>query len=161
MNQRWLWAVLGGLLLLGGKKVVTSKDSAKNREKYAPAIASAEQAHGIPAGLLGRLIQQESHFRSDIITGATRSPVGALGIAQFMPATAKMLGIDPLNPAQAINGAGRYLASLYRQTHDWRQAVAAYNWGIGRVLRASQQHGGNWLAHAPTETKHYVAAVMA
>ena len=91
---------------------------------------------------------------ADIIDGHTKSPVGALGIAQFMPATAQQLGINPLDPFQAIDGAGRYLASLYRQTSSWSQALAAYNWGIGNVTRRG-------LDSAPTETRNYFTQILA
>jgi len=80
--------------------------------------------------------------------------VGALGIAQFMPATAADLGIDPLDPFQAIDGAGRYLASLYRMFGNWTQALAAYNWGAGNVQRKG-------LTNAPAETVAYYSSILA
>lgn len=119
---------------------------------YAEAIARTEAAQGIPAGLLARLLHQESRYRADIISGKTRSPAGALGIAQFMPATAAELGIDPLDPNQAIPAAGAYLKRLRDQTGDWGTALAAYNWGIGNVKRKG-------LARAPAETRAYVAQI--
>ena len=122
--------------------------------QYRGAIAQAERAHGIPDGMLARLLWQESRYRPEIIDGRKRSPVGALGIAQFMPATARELGIDPLEPFQAIAAAGRYLASLYRQTGAWPEALAAYNWGIGNVKRKG-------LAAAPTETRNYFGQILA
>lgn len=121
---------------------------------YLDSIAQAEQANGIPTNLLARLLHQESRFREDIITGTTRSSVGAVGIAQFMPATAKDVGVDPLDPASAIAGAGRYLAGLYRQLGTWDKALAAYNWGAGNVKRKG-------LANAPLETRNYVAQITA
>lgn len=122
--------------------------------KYAAAIAAAEDRNGIPRDLLARLLYQESRYREDIITGKVRSPVGALGIAQFMPATAREMGIDPLNPAQAIDGAGRYLARLHRSLGGWALALAAYNWGIGNVQRRG-------LDAAPLETRNYFAQILA
>ena len=160
-GRAWVYFALGaGLLLLGGKKAVDLKAANDNEKKYAPLIAAAENEHGIPAGVLHRLLKQESHFRTDIITGATRSPVGALGIAQFMPATAKDEGINPLDPVASINGAGRYLAKLYQSTGSWQKAVAAYNWGVGNVKKKVTAYGSNWLAYAPTETKNYVATII-
>ena len=128
--------------------------SEKVPAQYRSAIAAAENANGIPADMLARLLYQECRYRPDIISGATRSPAGALGIAQFMPATAAELGIDPLNPGQAIAGAGRYLASLYRSTGSWALALAAYNWGIGNVLRKG-------IAAAPRETQNYYSQILA
>jgi soluble lytic murein transglycosylase-like protein len=119
---------------------------------YQAAIAAAEEANGLPHNVLARLIYQESRFRDDIISGATVSPAGAQGIAQFMPATAAELGVDPLDPFASIAAAGRYLRWLYNQTGDWRQALAAYNWGIGNVKRRG-------LRLAPLETRRYVAGI--
>lgn len=121
--------------------------------KYAPIIEQAEKANGLPSGLLARVLYRESHFREDIISGQVRSPAGAIGIAQFMPATALEMGVDPLNPFSAIDGAARYLARLYRTTGTWQEAVAAYNWGIGNVQRKG-------LAKAPKETLDYIAAIL-
>lgn len=120
---------------------------------YAERIAQAEQRYGLPASLLTRVLYQESRFRTDVITGAVRSSAGALGIAQFMPATARDLAIDPLNPNQAIDGAARYLRRLYDQTGSWDKALAAYNWGIGNVQRKG-------LSSAPAETRAYVRDIL-
>lgn len=122
-------------------------------DAYAGWIAETEQANGIPENLLARLLYQESRYRDDIISGATRSPAGALGIAQFMPATAAEWGIDPLDPYSAIEGAGRYIAWLYGQFGDWSLALAAYNWGIGNVKRKG-------LQNAPRETVAYVTDIL-
>lgn len=122
-------------------------------EPYRATINQAAQANGIPADLLARVLHQESRFRPDIIDGRVRSPVGAAGIAQFMPATAAEFGIDPLNPAQAIPAAARYLRRLYNRFGDWPRALAAYNWGQGNVARRG-------LDKAPAETRTYVAQVL-
>lgn len=117
-------------------------------------IAQAEIRYGLPNNLLARLLYQESRFRQDIITGRTKSPVGALGIAQFMPATAREMGIDPLNPAQAIDAAGRYLQRLHGRFGSWDKALAAYNWGQGNVARRG-------LDRAPAETRNYFSLILA
>lgn len=134
--------------------MVTGYNINKVPLQYRGAIAQAEQAGGIPDGMLARLLWQESRYRPEIIDGRKRSPVGALGIAQFMPATAREMGIDPLEPFQAIAAAGRYLSSLYRQTGSWSEALAAYNWGIGNVKRKG-------LAAAPKETRNYFGQILA
>jgi len=123
-------------------------------EKYAGMIRAAEAAHGLPVDMLARLLWQECRYREDIITGAVRSPAGALGIAQFMPATARELGIDPLNPAQAIPAAAQYLARLFRMFGNWSEALAAYNWGMGNVQRRG-------LDAAPRETRAYYRDILA
>lgn len=121
---------------------------------YLSAIAIAEAKYGLPVNLLARLLHQESRFRQDIITGQVKSSAGALGIAQFMPATAADFGIDPLNPFQSIDAAGKYLKQLYKRFGNWQEALASYNWGQGNVARKG-------LAQAPTETRNYFAQIMA
>lgn len=122
--------------------------------KYAGTIAGTEAALNLPADMLARLLYQECRWREDIITGRTTSPAGALGIAQFMPATAAELGIDPLDPAQAIPAAGRYLKTLYLRFGTWTEALAAYNWGQGNVARKG-------IDAAPLETRNYYSQILA
>lgn len=124
---------------------------------YDSIINSSAATYGIPADVLYKLLKQESHFRADIIVGKVKSPTGALGIAQFMPATAvEELGSisAALDPAQAIPGAARYLAKLQKSLGgDLTKAVAAYNWGVGNVKRKG-------LSRAPTETRQYVSNIL-
>lgn len=120
---------------------------------YLAAIAAAESKYGLPTNMLARLLYQESRFRPDIITGKVKSAAGALGIAQFMPATARQFGIDPLNPLQAIDAAGLYLSQLYRRFGSWQEALASYNWGQGNVSRKG-------LAAAPAETRNYFTQIL-
>jgi soluble lytic murein transglycosylase-like protein len=121
--------------------------------QYLTSIRDAEAAHGLPRNLLARLLWQECRYRPEIISGAVQSPAGALGIAQFMPATAAEMGIDPLNPYEAIPAAARYLARLYARFGSWDQALAAYNWGQGNVARKG-------LAAAPLETRNYFGQIL-
>jgi soluble lytic murein transglycosylase-like protein len=121
---------------------------------YLAAIAAAESRYGLPTNLLARLLHQESRFRPDIITGKTKSPAGAVGIAQFMPATAKELGVNPLDPFASIDAAGRYLQKLYARFNSWPEALAAYNWGQGNVSRKG-------LDKAPLETRNYFSQILA
>lgn len=122
--------------------------------KYAGTIAAAEDRAGLPRDLLARQLYQECRYREDIINGTTRSPAGALGIAQFMPATAAEMGIDPLNPVQAINAAADYMRKLYGRFGSWSEALAAYNWGQGNVSRKG-------LDSAPRETRLYYSQILA
>jgi len=121
---------------------------------YAGAIADAEAQNGIPSRMLERQLWQECRWRADIISGQTRSAVGAIGIAQFMPATAAEMGVDPTDPIASIYAAGRYMAGLYRKFGNWSEALAAYNWGQGNVARKG-------LASAPKETRNYYAEIIA
>lgn len=120
---------------------------------YQDAITGAQDKYGIPNNFLAKLLNEESRFRPDIISGQTKSPVGAVGIAQFMPKTAAELGVNPTDPMSSIDGAGRYLSQLYAQFGNWPEAVAAYNWGMGNVTKKG-------LANAPTETVNYVQNIV-
>ncbi|WP_347059469.1 transglycosylase SLT domain-containing protein [Blastococcus sp. HT6-30] len=115
---------------------------------YADLFTRAASKHGIDAPLLAAVAQQESGFNSSAV-----SPAGAQGLMQFMPATARGLGVDPLDPASAIDGAATYLSSLTRQFGSTELALAAYNSGPGTVSR----YGG--IPPYP-ETENYVRSVM-
>jgi hypothetical protein len=80
------------------------------------------------------------------------SKKGALGLMQLMPATAKQLGVNPLNPEQNIKGGTQYYAQLLDQFGDQRLALAAYNAGPGRVVQNGNQ--------VPTYTEPYVNNVL-
>ena len=122
--------------------------------QYQGDIQAAASANGVPVGLLAWLLWKESRYNPAIIDGTRRSAAGAMGIAQFMPSTADDLGIDPLDPAEAIPAAAQYLARLYKARGNWPEALAAYNWGIGNVQRRG-------LAAAPAETVDYYTTIMA
>ena len=120
---------------------------------YNDLIGTTEQQYGIPTGMLGRLIHQESRGNP-----SARSPKGALGIAQFMPATAAEMGVDPLDPTQAIPGAGRYLSTLVQKYGgNYNRALMAYNWGQGNVDQWLAR-GGN-PALLPAETRDYANVI--
>src|SRR6185295_7096832 len=100
--------------------------------------------------LLKGLIRQESGFNP-----AARSGAGAVGLTQLMPGTAASLGVDPSDPAQAIDGGARYLKQqLDRFGGDVTKALAAYNAGPGAVAK----YGG---VPPYGETQNYVQRVMA
>lgn len=126
-------------------------------KKWAPLIAAQETAHGIPAGLLHRQLYEESHYRTDIIYGPTVSSVGAEGIAQFMPATARDYGItNPFDPSQEIPAAARMMADLHREFGSWSLALAAYNWGSGNVAKWINTGVGVNDGPMPAQTVAYV-----
>lgn len=133
------------------KRYATTVEGRINENKYAPIIAGAEQQNGIPAGLLHRLIYQESRFRSDIIDGRTVSSAGAVGIAQIVPKWHP--GVDARDPIQSIQYAAQYLATLRDRLGNWRLALAGYNWGPTNV--SNDKSGMTW----PKETRDYVAQI--
>ena len=91
---------------------------------------AAATRHGVPVGLFLRLVEQERGWNT-----AARSIKGALGLAQLMPQTARSLGVDPLDPAQNLEGGARYLRAQYETFGSWPLALAAYNAGPGAVTR--------------------------
>lgn len=110
-------------------------------------IAAEAKANAIPPEFFARLIWKESRFDHQAV-----SPVGAEGIAQFMPGTARLVGLkDPFDIDQAIPASARHLADLKENLGNFGLAAAAYNAGEGRVWR--------WLSSGgflPLETEDYV-----
>ena len=99
---------------------------------YAAAVERIAASNHISPALLEAVIWQESRWRS-----GARSPKGAIGLAQLMPGTARDLGVDPSDPHQNLAGGARYLRQqLDRFDGDLERALAAYNAGPQRVLRA-------------------------
>ncbi len=121
-------------------------------DRYAPLLARAAQRWSVGAALLGAQLWQESRFNPRAV-----SPVGAAGIAQFMPATAAHYGLTPderFDPAKAINAQAHLMHDLLRQFGSVPLALAAYNAGPGNVLR----YGG--IPPFP-ETQAYVQSILA
>lgn len=110
----------------------------------------ASKEHGVPPQLLHRLIGAESSWNPSAV-----SSKGAVGIAQFMPGTARRFGIDPTNPQQSIGAAAKYLRANYDQFGSWSKAAAGYNWGEGNVMKTPNQ--GQW----PSSVQSYVNQVGA
>jgi cell wall-associated NlpC family hydrolase len=115
---------------------------------YANLFTGAAGRHGVDASLLAAVASTESNFDAGAV-----SPAGAQGLMQFMPATARGLGVSPLDPASAVDGAARYLKQLTGQFGSTELALAAYNAGPGTVSR----HGG---IPPYAETQNYVRTVM-
>lgn len=166
-------AVLAALSLLALVLAVPAalpalRDSARLARSAVPAAyvavieAASASCDGLPAPVLAAQLKQESGWRTDAI-----SPAGAIGMAQFMPATWAAHGIDadgdgsadPLSPVDAIWSAARFNCTLKSQVSRVPGDVvaltlAAYNAGPYAVLR----HGG---IPPYEETRNYVTSILA
>jgi soluble lytic murein transglycosylase-like protein len=118
------------------------------RGPYLQMAKQAAQRHNIPESLFLRLVQQESGWRADAV-----SHKGAIGLAQLMPDTARMLGVNPNDPRQNLEGGARYLAEQYRKFGSWQLALAAYNAGP----QAVEKYGG---VPPFKETRNYVKVIL-
>ncbi len=118
-------------------------------QPFGEAVAAAADRHGLDPKLLHALVITESAYRAD-----ARSPAGAGGLTQLMPATALELGVrDRFDPIENLMGGADYLARQILRFGDIRLALAAYNAGPARVAR---------LGRVPeiAETRAYVATVV-
>jgi len=116
---------------------------------YAAKVTELAQRFDLSPTLIEALVWQESRWNA-----AARSPVGAQGLAQLMPGTARYLGVDASDPFANLEGGARYLREqMDRFDGDIEKALAAYNAGPGRVMKA----GG---VPRIRETQGYVAAIM-
>jgi peptidoglycan DL-endopeptidase CwlO len=98
--------------------------------RYDALFERATRTYDLPSGLLRAVASVESGFDPTAV-----SPAGARGLMQLMPATARGLGVDPMNPGQAVDGAARMLSDLIHQFGSVKLALAAYNAGPGAVKK--------------------------
>lgn len=130
---------------VGGDKSSNSCDTASCGTADAAALR-----YGLPPEFFRRLIRQESNFDPKAISRA-----GAMGIAQFMPGTARWRGVaNPFEPIDALNESARWLSELRDQLGNLGLAAAAYNAGPRRVR--------DWISgrgQLPHETRAYVRIV--
>lgn len=117
------------------------------RGPYLDMARDAARRHGVPEDLFLRLVQQESNWNPQ-----AKSHKGALGLAQLMPQTARLLRVDPLKPDENLDGGARYLMEQYRTFRSWPLALAAYNAGPAAV----EKHGG---IPPYRETRNYVSTI--
>jgi soluble lytic murein transglycosylase-like protein len=90
-----------------------------------------------------------------------RSPVGAIGVMQLMPATAAAYGVDAFEVSDNIRGGVMLMRDLLKQYGgDSYKAVAAYNWGSGHVGADIAQLGDAWDTNLPDETDNYANKVL-
>lgn len=145
--------LLAFLAMLAGVALADPPRSARQKliSRVCDLIETHASQNGLPRDFFARLIWKESRFDPNAV-----SPVGAEGIAQFMPGTAKMRGLaNSFDIEQAIPASARYLGEMKTGFGNLGLAAAAYNAGESRVTR--------WLASGgflPLETEDYVLDVM-
>lgn len=171
----WVW-ILGGVALLaaaggGGtlavQAVLAYWQRSANAQKWAPVLAAAEQANGLPADLLARMAYTESAYAQDVIDGTRSSSAGALGILQLEPqyfdTVQRPIPFSDQDTTDQINQAAGQVATLYKQLlplasssgqNPWALALAGYDAGAGAV----KQYGG---IPPYTETQNYVTGILA
>jgi soluble lytic murein transglycosylase-like protein len=156
-----------------------SNETLENKRIYMPLIQAAEMQYQIPQDLLSKLIQQESAFQSDIISGARLSKAGAKGIAQFTPDTAtkwaEKIGIpdgDKYKPEAQIKMAAAFLSDSIKKyqknpnsgiaSNAFVFAYAEYNAGARNIRRALDlaSKGQPFISALPKETQQYVASLV-
>jgi membrane-bound lytic murein transglycosylase D len=146
-------------------KKISPRPLPKGADQFVPKLKTIFAAEGVPSALVW-LAEVESGFDA-----SARSPTGAVGMFQLMPATAKDLGLSsfPFDQRKQVEPAARasarYLRQLHDQFDDWRLAVAAYNAGPGTVSRLLKRHQTtsyeSIAPHLPAETQMYVPKVEA
>ena len=115
---------------------------------YAALFTASGKRHGIDPALLSAVAKAESGYKATAVSKA-----GAQGLMQLMPSTARGLGVNPKDPAEAIDGAARLLSGYLRDYHGKTDlALAAYNAGPGAV----RKYGG---VPPYNETRTYVERV--
>jgi len=141
--------------------------SSMNAQKWAPFLAAAEAANGLPVNLLARTAYTESGYAQDVIEGTRPSSAGALGILQLMPqyfaTVQRPIPFSDQDTADQINEAAGQMAALYTQLsslasstgqNPWGLVLAGYNAGAGNV----KKYGG--IPPFP-ETQAYVEKILA
>jgi peptidoglycan DL-endopeptidase CwlO len=116
---------------------------------YASLFTAAGSKYRIDPAFLAAVARQESQFNPNAVNPKS----GALGMMQIMPEVATYLRVNPMDPAQAVDGAARLLQQNLQKFGSFSLAAAAYNAGPGNVIK----YGG---IPPFTETQEYVRKVL-
>ena len=129
----------------------TGAEKISTREQIKNIVFRAAKKHGVDEKLVNALIKQETGFNPN-----AKSKVGAMGLMQLMPATAKGLGVtNPMDPEQNVEGGVKYLKSMLNKYNgNVILALAAYNAGPGAV----DKYDG---VPPYKETQNYVKSILA
>ncbi|HEY3914594.1 MAG TPA: lytic transglycosylase domain-containing protein [Verrucomicrobiae bacterium] len=146
-------------------KQISGRPWSAAAKEYVPQLKPIFSAQKVPPELVW-MAEVESSFDR-----RARSPVGAAGLFQLMPDTAKRFGLSLWPRDQryqtepSANASAEYLKYLYSRFHDWRLALAAYNAGEGTVQKLLDRHktrSYDVIAnHLPAETQMYVPRIEA
>ncbi len=147
------------------RKQIENEPLSVGAKHYATKLKPIFVSVGISPELIW-LAEVESSFNP-----SARSPSGAAGMFQFMPATARQYGMstspvdERLQPEKSARAAARYLKYLHKRFGTWPLALAAYNAGEGKVSRTLKKHNGKSFADIasflPAETQLYVPKIEA
>lgn len=134
----------------GNSEAAAAPSYSRSKDAYDHIIRTAAQMHGVSEGLVKAIMHTESGFNPN-----ARSPVGAQGLMQLMPATARRFNVsNAYDPTQNIYGGTKYLSWLIKRFNGNIQfALAGYNAGEGNV----DKYGG---IPPFRETQDYVRRVM-
>lgn len=133
----------------GSNEAAVPASGSKNRSAYDNLIVASALRHGVDPALMKAMMHTESGFNP-----FARSPVGAQGLMQLMPATARRFGVmNAWNPAENIEGAAKYLKFLQGRFGNIQHVIASYNAGEGNVSK----YGG---IPPFRETRDYVQRVL-
>lgn len=147
------------------KQKLEGRPMPPNAEALVPSLKNAFRSEGVPVPWVW-LAEVESTMNP-----AAKSPVGAVGLYQFMAPTAERFGLktrpidERLVPEKNARAAAKYLKVLYKQFNSWPLALAAYNAGEGRVGKLLKKSSAKTFEaiedSLPVETQMYVPKVMA
>ena len=133
----------------GANEAAVPASGSRNKNSYDSLIIASALRHGVDPALMKAMMHTESGFNPN-----ARSPVGAQGLMQLMPATARRFGVyNAWNPAENIEGAAKYLKFLQGRFGNIQHVIASYNAGEGNVAK----YGG---IPPFRETRDYVQRVL-